>query len=156
MKRSLILSSFFALLFCACKKPNDNNDSAASSWTFGGITYKAETVVYDNTSSSLSASVFGSRSGPKGGLSFVFVTPPASNSQMLITNSSLPNTVGVGVSTLSGTTTTYYISGETNVNANITITNGKISVSFPGTIWMHNLANSADSLQLSIGTIRQQ
>ena len=156
MKRSLILSSCFALLFCACKKHNDNNDSTTSSWIFGGITYNAETVLYDSALRNLSALKYGGRSGPKGAVSFGFATAPTGNGQMLITNSSLPNTVGVGASTLSGTTTTYYISGETNVNANIMITNGKISVSFPGTIWMHNLGDPNDSVQLSVGTITQQ
>jgi len=157
MKRNLILFSCLALLFYACKKHNDNNDSTASSWTFGGVTYKAETVVYDNTGqASLSASALGGGSGSGSGLSFLFSTTPTTNGQVLITDSGLPNTVGVGVSTFSGINTKYYVSDATNVKANITITNGKISVSFPGTIWMHNLANSADSAQLSVGTITQQ
>jgi len=60
------------------------------------------------------------------------------------------------VSKLSGTTTTFYLNEETNVMANVTVNNGKISVSFPGTIWLHNLANTNDSAQLSVGTITQQ
>jgi hypothetical protein len=90
------------------------------------------------------------------GLTFDFIPPPTSNGQVLITDTGDPNTMIVSASKLVGSTTTFYASGETNVQANVSINNGKVSVSFPGTIWVYNLANSSDSAQLSVGTITQQ
>jgi hypothetical protein len=40
--------------------------------------------------------------------------------------------------------------------ANVTINAGKISVTFPGKIWLHNVQNFNDSAQVSVGTITQQ
>jgi hypothetical protein len=90
------------------------------------------------------------------GLTFIFATPPTSNGQMLITDSGEPNTLLVSASNLFGTNTTFYLSQETTVKADVSVSSGKVSVSFPGTIWLYNLANSNDSAQLSVGTITQQ
>jgi hypothetical protein len=158
MKKSLILSLSLALLLSACKKDHDDASNAANTWNFKGTTYTAATVMYVNggSASNLSAGATGATATSADGLTFAFVTPPTSSGQMLITDSGDPNTVMVSTSNLSGTNTTFYLNEETNVMANVTINNGKISVSFPGTIWLHNLSNSSDSAQLSVGTITQQ
>lgn len=153
MKRNLILYLFLALLLGACKKDKSDSNSADNSWTFKGTTYKASTVMYVNggPQANLSAST-----SSADGLAFVFTTPPTTNGQMLITDSGEPNTLLVSTSTLFGTNTTFYLSQETTVKADVSVSTGKVSVSFPGTIWLHNLANSNDSAQLSVGTITQQ
>jgi hypothetical protein len=76
---------------------------------------------------------------------------------MLIIDSGDPNTIviTVSVSTPLAGAFTSYISGKTNVKANVAV-NGKVSVSFPGGIWVHNWTNYSDSTQLSAGTITQQ
>ncbi len=158
MKRNLILYLSLALLLGACKKDKSDSNTADNSWTFKGVTYQAATVGYENAGAqaNLTASATGATTTSADGLTFVFTTPPTTNGQMLITDSQDPNTVVVGVSNLSGTNTTLYLSEETTVKADVSVSSGKVSVSFPGTIWLHNLANANDSAQLSVGTITQQ
>ena len=158
MKKSLILYTCVTFLLSACSKHNDSSDASANTWTFAGTSYKAATVVYINGggAANLSASASGSTATSANGLIFAFTTPPTSNGQMRITNSNDPNTVLVATSNLSGTTTTFYGNDVTNINANVTVNNGKVSINFPGNIWLHNLSNFNDSAQLSVGTITQQ
>ena len=158
MKRNIFLYASVTLLLIACGKQNDSINSAANSWTFDGTSYKASTVVYINAggAANLSAPAAGSTSTSAIGLVFAFPTPPTSSGQMLITDSNDSNTVLVGVSKLSGTSTTFYTNSATNINANVTVNNGKVGISFPGKIWLHNLSNFSDSAQLSIGTITEQ
>ncbi|HEV7620125.1 MAG TPA: hypothetical protein VGO09_00255, partial [Flavisolibacter sp.] len=129
-----------------------------NSWTFAGKSYKAASVAYINggSESNLSASASGSTSNNSNGLVFTFITPPTQSTQMLITNTNDPNTVFVSTSNLTGTTTTFYSNDVTTIKANVTVNNGKIGISFPGTIWLHNDSNFNDSAQLSVGTITQQ
>jgi hypothetical protein len=154
--RKIILICSTILLVTSCSKKNDNSNSG-NTWTFKGTTYKAGYVTYINPGSqaNLSASTTGS-STSSNGLVFTFVNPPTQSTQMLITNSGDPNTVLVSTSNLTGNTTTFYTNDITNVKANVTVTGGKISASFPGTIWLHNDSNFNDSAQLSVGTITQQ
>jgi hypothetical protein len=157
MKRNLILYSSLALLLGACSKDHSDSSNSGNTWTFAGTTYTAGTVVYVDAGSqaNLSAGATGATATSADGLVFLFLPPPTSNGQMLITDSGDPNTVRVSVSKLSGSSTTFYISGETNVQASVTVS-GKVSASFPGSIWVHNMANYSDSAQLSVGTITQQ
>jgi len=159
MKKNLILFLSLALLLGACKKDHgDNNNNASNTWTFKGTTYTAATVAYVNggSAANLSAGATGATATSADGLTFGFTTPPTSSGQLLITDSGDPNTLMVSVSKLTGTSTTFYLNAETNVMADVTVSNGKVSVSFPGTIWLYNLSNSSDSAQLSVGTIVQQ
>jgi hypothetical protein len=155
MKRNLILYSCLLVLF-ACKKSKDNN-SSPSTWTFDGTTYTASSVTYltSGNAANLDASAQGNTSTLQNGLVFAFATAPTANGQMLISNTNAPNTVLAGITIVSNGANTFYANDPTNVYANVAIQNGKISVSFPGTIWLHNMANHADSAQLSVGTITQ-
>jgi len=158
MKRKIMLYASVTLLLMACSKNKDSVSSGDNSWTFGSTSYKASTVVYINGGggSNLAASAAGSSSTSANGLVFAFTTPPTSSGQMLITDSDDPNTVMVGVSKLTGNTTTYYMNSTTNVMANVTVNNGKVGVSFAGKIWLYNVSNASDSAQLSVGTITEQ
>lgn len=158
MKKSLILSLSLALLLSACKKDHDESGSAANTWNFKGTTYTAASVDYVNggSTANLTAGATGATATSADGLTFAFTTPPTNSGQLLITDTGDPNTLLVSVSKLSGTTTTFYLNGETSVMANVTVNNGKISVNFPGTIWLYNLSNANDSAELSVGTITQQ
>ena len=153
MKKSLILCLSLAFLLIACKKDHDNGE-AANTWNFNGADYTAATVVFVNGGSTANLSATATTSTD--GLTFVFSTPPSSSGQMLITDSGDPNTVLVSISQLSATGTTFYLNEQTDVMANVSINNGKISVSFPGSIWLHRLGNAHDSAQLSAGAITQQ
>ena len=154
----MILYGCITLLLISCSKNSDNANSSANTWTFNGTSYKASTVVYINGGggSNLSAPASGSTATSSNGLIFSFTTPPTISGQMLITNSNDPNTVLVGVSILSGTTTTFYINSLTDIKANVTVNNGKVGINFPGKIWLHNMSDFNDSAQLSVGTITQQ
>lgn len=153
-----MLYASVTLLLMACSKNKDSVGSADNSWTFGSTSYKASSVVYMNAgdAANLAASAAGSSTTSANGLVFAFTTPPTSSGQMLITDTDDPNTVMIGVSKLTGNTTTYYMNTTTNVMANVTVNNGKVGISFPGKIWLYNVSNVSDSAQLSIGTITQQ
>ena len=156
MKKVILYSCIFLLITSCSKK--DNSAGSSNSWTFAGKSYKAASVSYINggSESNLSASASGSTSNNSNGLVFTFITPPTQSTQMLITNTNDSNTVFVSTSNLTGTTTTFYSNDVTTIKANVTVTNGKIGISFPGTIWLHNDSNFNDSAQLSVGTITQQ
>jgi hypothetical protein len=155
--RKSILYTGIILLITACSK-KENSVSSSNTWNFSGTTYTAATVAYINAGpeANLSASATGATSTSANGLVFTFIGPPTQSTQMLITNSSDPNTVMVSVSKLSGSTATFYTDDITNIRANVTVNNGKVGISFPGTIWLHNEADYNDSAQLSVGTITQQ
>jgi hypothetical protein len=158
MKRNMILYACITFLLIACSKHSDKSGSSANSWTFAGTSYKAATVTYINAggAANLSASASGSTATSANGLVFSFTTPPTTSSQMLITNSNDPNTVLVAASNLSGTTATFFTNSATDINANVTVNNGKVSITFAGKIWLHNLSDFNDSAQVSVSTITQQ
>jgi hypothetical protein len=158
MKKKFLLYSTLALLLGACKKDHSDTNNSANTWNFKGTNYTAATVVYVDAGSqaNLSAGATGATATSADGLVFLFTTPPTSSGQMLITDSLDPNTVLVSISKLSNGTTTFYSNAETNVQANITVSGGKVSASFAGSIWLHNMNNYSDSAQLSVGTITQQ
>jgi len=153
VKKNLILYSCLALLLGACKKNHDDSSSSPNTWTFYGNTYQATTVTYLSYGN-LTAASSGATSSI---LMFDFPSPPTISGEMLITDSGDPNTVKITVSVMTPAigASTMYISGKTNVKANVTV-NGKVSVSFPGSIWVHNWTNYSDSTQLSAGAITQQ
>jgi hypothetical protein len=75
---------------------------------------------------------------------------------MLITNTKTANTVMLEVTAASATAKTFYVNDATTIDAYITVSGGKVSATFPGSIWLHNTANYADSIKLSVNTITQQ
>jgi hypothetical protein len=156
--KKIVLYSCISLLLGACSKKDDSPGSSANTWNFAGTNYSAATVVYINAGaqSNLSASATGATATNANGLVFTFMTPPTSSGQMLITNTIDPNTVLVTASRLSGTTATFYSNDATNTSASVTVNNGKVGISFAGSIWLHNDADHNDSAQLSISTITQQ
>ncbi len=155
--KSIILFLCIIPMFVACSKKGSSS-SSSNTWSFAGTNYTASTVVYINGGSqaNLSAVATGSTQSSANGLAFTFITPPAANMQMLITNSNDPNTVLVTATRLSGTTTTFWSNDITNVTSDVTLQNGKVGISFPGKIWLHNISDFNDSAQLSIGTITEQ
>lgn len=156
MKKNLILFSCLALLSVACKKNHDSSNPI-STWTFKGTPYQAIDVTYMIGGSTASLTATAIAAGPTGSrdiLVFEFTPPPTISGEMLITDSGDPNTIVVSVADLT-TVPANYVSGKTNVKANVTV-NGKVSVSFPGSIWLYNNIDSSDSAQLSVGTITQQ
>jgi len=156
MKTHLILYCSL-LVFFACKKKDNNVTPAPSTWTFAGTSYTASSVSYiiSGTTANLQASAQGNTATTQQGLVFAFATPPTASGQLLITNTNAPNTVLAGEVVVSGSANTFYYNNPTNVYANVTVQNGKVSITFPGTIWLYNSANPLDSAQLSVGTITQ-
>lgn len=156
MKRIILF--FYIITLCMSCSKKDSGSSSSNTWSFGGTNYTASAVTYINAGnqSNLSASAAGSTQSNANGLVFTFTTPPVNSTQMLITNSNDSNTVLVTAARQTGTTTTFWSNTITNVMANVTLQNGKVGISFPGTIWLHNESNFNDSAQISISTIRQQ
>ena len=157
--KKMILYSCIALLFAACsKKDDDKSSSSANTWNFAGTNYTAAAVLYVNAGpeADLTATATGTTATNANGLTFTLMPPPTGNAQMLINDSGDPNTVLVTVSKLSGSNTTFYSNAATNTTASVTMNNGKVGISFTGSIWLHNFANYNDSAQLSIGAITQQ
>jgi len=156
MRRYLILYSCLVVFF-ACKKNKDKSTSAPSTWTFAGVTYTASSVNYTSSGGTvnLQASAEGNTAASQHGLVFAFATPPYNPGQLLITNTNAPNTILAGVIVVAGSSYTFYANDSTNVYADLTLPNGKVSVSFPGMIWLYNSNNHSDSAQLSVGTIGQ-
>jgi hypothetical protein len=152
MKKRLIFYLSLGLLLGACKKDHNDGGNAANTWTFYGNTYQAATVTYISSIGNLTAATYGATST----LMFAFSTPLTSSGEMLITDSGDPNTVAITVARSTfGIGSVLYFSGKTNVKATVTV-NGKVSVGFPGSIWIHNQSNYSDSTLLSAGTIIQQ
>ncbi len=61
----------------------------------------------------------------------------------------------MGISTaLKTTITTYTSTGYDNVNATITVSGGKIKISYPD-VWVKNITVSTDSLKLSANYTEQ-
>ena len=156
MRKYLILCSCL-LAFFACKKNKDNSPSTPSTWTFAGANYTASSVTYTSSGGTvnLQASAEGNTSTSQHGLVFAFASTPNTPGQLLITNTNAPNTILAGVIVVSGSSYTFYANDSTNVYADLKINSGKISVSFPGMIWLYNSNNHSDSAQLSVGTITQ-
>jgi hypothetical protein len=156
LKKNLALYSCLSLLLFACNKNKD--DSSANSWIFAGTTYKASSVSYVNDAgvANLQALAPDNKDSSSNELAFAFYTPPAITRPMLITNTKTANTVMVEITVTSATTKTFYVSDATTIDAYITVSGGKVSATFPGSIWLHNTANYADSAKLSVRTITQQ
>ena len=157
MKRHIIVLVVIAALFSACKKSASGGGIGTSSWTFGGTSYSAASVVYSTAGGigELSAGATGATATSTNGLVFTFITIPTASEQALITDTYAMGTVLVETTNTSGSAFTSYTNGPTNVKANITISGGKISAGFPGTIWLHNINNVNDSLPLTVGNISQ-
>ena len=159
MKKHIFGLLAIVALFGACKKSVSGSGSTvpANSWTLGEKTYKAQNVLYVamGGSSELAATATGGSTSSADLLNFSFITEPTSSQHALITNTNFQGTVLITASHVSGSTYSFYKNGATSVNANITVANGKVGVSFPGAIWLHNLSNENDSLQLTVGAITQ-
>lgn len=145
-------------LLGGCKKSvSGGGSNAANSWTFGGKSFKAASVVYASSGGvgQLTATAAGATASSGDGLIFTFYIAPTSNVQLLITDTQTPGTAVVATAHLSGSAITGYLNKQTTVKANITVAGGKVSASFPGTIWLYNSTNANDSLPLTVGTISQ-
>jgi hypothetical protein len=158
MMKKMILFASVIFLLSSCSKDNKSTNNSGNTWTFGNTTYTGTLVTYVNAGdeSNLASTATGYTATSSNSIIFTFINPPTSSGQIPITNSADPNTVMVSTSNLTGTTTTFYDCDVTGVMASVTISGGKISVTFPGKIWLHNIQNFNDSAQVSVGTITQQ
>ncbi len=155
MKKNLILYSSLTVLLGACSKDHDDSNNS-NTWTLGGTTYKASNVAFFPGVTPDLIAISGEPANTVDWIDFLFMNSTTTDGQVLITDTHDLNTVQIKVSKLVANVETHYSNGETNVNANVTVKNGKVSVNFPGKIWLHNESNSSDSAQLSIGTITEQ
>lgn len=158
MKRTILKLSLIALLFSACSKSSDDATSTnANSWTLGSNTYTAAAVAYQTSGSqaAISATATGYTSTNLNSLAFNFWSIPTNGQQLTINNTYASGTIFVTASKMVNSVITSYSNKATTVKATVTIANSKVSVNFPGTIWVYNNNNANDSLQLSAGTITQ-
>jgi hypothetical protein len=143
------------ILFSSCSKSGSSNSS--SNWSVNGTNYTAATVTYIATGgeANLSAAATGQTATYANGLVFTFLTAPVSSEQVLITDSMDPNTAFVTVTKLSGTTFTSYMSSTSNTKVSINLANNKVSATFSGALWLHNVTNYSDSVKLTVAKITQ-
>ena len=129
-----------------------------NSWAFKGGTYVTDSVV---TSGGIVLSAVGTSGGNKAILDLQFLSLPNSNGNYTVVNAANSN-VGAGqvavylYSFNSGNIETIYGSiGSGTINAAVTVSNGKISVTLP-TIEVVNQSNASDSTSLSASITQTQ
>jgi hypothetical protein len=131
----LVLIAITAIIFFGCSKSKTSPATAASSteWTLNGTTYKGLVTTYNDTTTGLGILVSVDPAGNY--LSVIFYSHPAANGTYTVTNggvTSLDNTdcqIECGVYT--GSASDIYTStGKTGDQLNLSISGGKLKVSF--------------------------
>jgi hypothetical protein len=129
----------------------------ANNWTFQGTVFTADSVTASSSAALLSAT---GHSGIKSvNLAFLFGTYPTANGSYTVVNQANDVPVGnqlyVTLYVDSGSARTIYGStGSGNMSAQVTVVNGKISLTLPGIEVVNETPHSADSTSLS-ATINQ-
>ncbi len=153
MRNNLFVLFILAVLFfSSCSK----NSSSAGSWAFEGVSYSAAGASYSIVNNTLTATS-GSNSDP-GTLVFYFPALPARNASYRVVNyTSLPlDSDQMYIQFINGISSFYYYStGTDNVNANVSVSGGKVSVSLPAVLVKSYSSATSDSAKLT-AVINQQ
>jgi len=137
MKKMLLSAAALTLLFTACKK-DDNKNNNSSSWTLGSTSYTATTVV-----DSSGTIIVGASNGA------VFLSTGASS---FVTGSHkivewADSALQIDITAMTAAGAAFSSTDNHNVNADVTVNNGKVSVTVPE-VWLTNLMGT-DSLKFS-------
>lgn len=159
MNRFLLRLVLFAMLATACKK-GDSSSPQAGSWKVGVTSYTSiRTEGGTKGGSNYMLEAIASPNIPFDGISFVFygTSIPAAGTYRVVTGGlPAPGQVSFGTAegvTLGGPTSNYQATGNGNVDAIVTITNGKVSISMPDA-WAKDANN--DSVKVSANITQTQ
>jgi hypothetical protein len=143
-----------ALAICGCSKSSGSASSTTngpSQWTLKGTTYTGLVTGYNDTSSGLGILVSAAAAGNT--LSIIFYSHPAANGAFMVTNGGVtaPGTqcmIQVGVYN-NNTYDIFTSTGKTGDQVNLTISGGKIKVSFTNITVSDNTTTSTVSGNLT-------
>ncbi len=156
MKKVFILPILFLFVMMGCKK--NFSDGSDNTWTLGSQRYFASIVIRGTNSLSAfdtiahQAIIFAFNSSPSGTENTYLICDTCSNQN---TAQVIAEDYPITTSSHNNYRNAIYVNTLTLVKASINA-QGKLSVTFPGKLWVYNWARANDSLQLSVGTIAQQ
>jgi hypothetical protein len=133
--KQLFLLALTASLFYGCSKSNSGSTAApsATQWTLNGVTYNGVTTGYNDTSSGLGILVSVDAKGNY--LSVIFYSHPSASGTYVVTDGSpFPaNSVQIQMYVYTGSAGEIYTStGKAGDQLDLTVTGGKVKVSFTG------------------------
>ncbi|MBA3829351.1 MAG: hypothetical protein H0X33_10480 [Taibaiella sp.] len=161
MKKSFLGFIALGILFgTSCKKSSSSSTtgSGKGSWKVGSNTYNVVTVLAPASSGTWQLLASTGQSGASiNTISFIFFKMPTVSGSYRVVDgvSDSGNEVQMVSSNINGSSNTTYASTSTgNVNATITVTGGKVSISMPDT-WAQNLSTTTDSVKISANAVTQ-
>ena len=152
----MVLVAGATALFGGCHKSNAAPGAAtggSSQWSLKGTTYNGLSVRYDDTSTGLAVLVSADAKGNE--ISIIFYSHPAASGTYTVTNGGItsagPYCLIQEFVYANNTSTIYSSTGKTGDMLNLTISGGKVKVSFTNVTMMANTTTTTSS-----GTIAQQ
>lgn len=140
MKKILLSSAAVALLFASSCKKDDDKGGGGNSWSVKGTSYGASTVTRNASAKTLTAT------NGTNSITLYFDALPTANGTVKIGDNT--NELTIAAAGMNGATTYgYFNKSVTNVNATVTMNNGKISVSAPE-FWAEDIMTD-DSVKIS-------
>ncbi|XZF13874.1 hypothetical protein ACTHGU_18990 [Chitinophagaceae bacterium MMS25-I14] len=152
MKKILLGATALSFLFAtSCKKKDDGGSS--NSWTLNGASYSVLTA----TAGGNTLTAANGNASNANGVYFNFTTYPTANgTYKVVENATNANEVDITTLTYSGATfSTYGSTGNDNINATVTVNNGKVSINVPS-VWMKNSTTGTDSVKLTANVTQTQ
>lgn len=161
MKRTFFAITFCLIVLSSCRKNDAPLSFQGGSWTFGPTQYNATSCIPTPASATVTASGLTAGLGTNFTMTFSFTDgyPTTSGTYTILNGhntSTLPlsNLVMINATLTGAVNEQFYSSGSnSSQNVNVTVSNGKISLSGSG-ITMLNAANTADSVALSFNIIQ--
>ena len=152
--KQLFLLALTASLFYGCGKSNSGSTTkpAATQWTLNGVTYNGVTTGYNDTTTGLGVLVSVDAKGNY--LSVIFFSHPSASGTYVVTDgSAIPNnSVQIQMYVYTGSAGEIYTStGKAGDQLDLTVTNGKLKVSFTGITLSYGSGTATGS-----GTVLQQ
>lgn len=153
MKKWALLA-LMAILLYACSKSNSGTaaKSNGTQWTLNGVTYYGVVTGYNDTSTGLGILTSADATGNY--LGVIFFSHPAANGQYVVTDGATGQANGCEVQLgvyKSGVSEIYTSAGKTGDQVNVSITGGKITISFTNITVAYNSTTATVS-----GTAKQQ
>ena len=161
MKKAFLGFITLGILFGASCKKSSSSSTAGSgkgSWKVSSNTYNVSTVMAPASSGTWQLLASTGQSGASiYTISFIFFKMPTITGNYHVVDgiSGMGNEVQVISSNINGSSNTTYASTNTgNINATITVTGGKVSISMPD-IWALNLLTPTDSVKISANAVAE-
>jgi hypothetical protein len=160
MNKPLCFAVIFSMLAVACRKNDSNDTSLAGSWKVGSSSYTSiRTHGEAMGANTYTVEATSSLNFPFDGISFTFsgTSAPAAGLYRVVTGG-IPSAGQVCFGTAEGVAATgpasnYMATGNDNVNATVTVIDGRISISMPDA-WAKNAGT--DSVKVSANITQTQ